>query len=257
MIHARKIGGFTILEVIVAIGIITIGLVGTLPMLSFAVKSNVASKNRGVAIYLADKQIEKIKSWPIYHRLSDVENSSIGGVHGIERFKPAGDGSMLGHGFWEGVEGDYECPVGANYCTEKIIKMNWWETKFERTTWIIKNGWTGTGQYRCDGVRFASNESGAKIFNEGFIYPSVQSGSPHFDTNNLKYNGITEDYKQPSLNHSDRLLEYDPKSADCIDQGKEYRGADFTLIRVEVLWTDIFSRGEEKKIVRDLFVRGY
>ena len=248
-------GGFTIIEVIVAIGIVTIGLLGTLPMLTYSIKSNIVAKNRGIALYLADRQIEKIKSWPAYVFMPDQLDAGAG-VQGV---------AMANQMFGEGGAAGWDWNCGGdctNCCREYNVQLNWWDTKFNRTTWIIRNGYTSVagGQsyssYDCSaggGVTFLPGGTGTKNFDEGPIYASVQNGAnSYFGTDKLRYLNVAEQ-GWPSLNHYSRNLEYDGA---CTGATK-YRGEDFVLVRVEVTWSDIFSQGGKHSIVRNAYIRGH
>jgi prepilin-type N-terminal cleavage/methylation domain-containing protein len=251
--RARRGDGFTLIEVIVAIGIITIGLLGTLPMLTYSVKSNVASKNRGVALFLADRQVEKIKSWPAYVYLPNQLDSGATGIQGV---------NLTNQGFGEGGEAgwDWNCGSAAgctNCCREYNLRINTTDTKFNRTTWIIRNGYpTGNDtSYACEGaggITFLPGGTSGKNFDEGGIYPSVQSGTPYFGSTALSYMNMSAQLA-PSFNHSGRGYEYDKNCPDA----RRYRGEDFVLVRVEVTWKDLFSEGGKHSVVRNLYVRGH
>ena len=58
--------GFTLIEVIVAMGILTIGILAIIPALLYNVRSNTFARNRGIATDLAKAQLEGIKAWPLY-----------------------------------------------------------------------------------------------------------------------------------------------------------------------------------------------
>jgi len=58
--------GFSLVEVVVAMTVFTIGVLGVVPMLAFNVKSNAAGKNFGIAVYLAQQRLEQIRSWPFW-----------------------------------------------------------------------------------------------------------------------------------------------------------------------------------------------
>lgn len=59
-------GGYTLVEVMVAMAILIIGIVALLPMLAMNVRTNVASRTYAIANYLAQEKLENIKSWPYY-----------------------------------------------------------------------------------------------------------------------------------------------------------------------------------------------
>lgn len=59
-----------------ALAILTIGIMGVIPMLALNLKANIASRYYGQALFLATQKIEQIKSWPYY--------DTVGVVFGID-----------------------------------------------------------------------------------------------------------------------------------------------------------------------------
>lgn len=119
----RRSRGFSLVEVIVAMFVLTIGIAALIPALSFNIKSNQRAKSYGIANYLAEKHIEKILSWSPY------ENQD--GVYGIES-----DNSELFGSF------PNQMTPGAN-------------NVFQLSAELFHNGYSGsTG---CNGIRFASS----------------------------------------------------------------------------------------------------
>lgn len=53
--------GFSLIEVIIAIGIITVGIVSVINLLSFNLKNEIKNKNKMIAIYLAQEGIEVVR----------------------------------------------------------------------------------------------------------------------------------------------------------------------------------------------------
>ncbi|MCK5085237.1 prepilin-type N-terminal cleavage/methylation domain-containing protein [Candidatus Parcubacteria bacterium] len=53
--------GFSLVEVIIAIGIITVGIVSVINLLSFNLKNEIKNKNKMIAIYLAQEGIEVVR----------------------------------------------------------------------------------------------------------------------------------------------------------------------------------------------------
>jgi prepilin-type N-terminal cleavage/methylation domain-containing protein len=248
MIRNKKYGargGFSLIEVVIAIGIVAIGLTAALSMLGFSVRANVISKNRGAAIYLANQQLEKFKSWPAYTTLIDDIDDTNFGTYGISDYQ-------LNYSLWEGGEDghgtDWFCPAGGNYCEERNLQVSWLTTNFHRRTWIVRNGYTGTTSYLCNGIQFNEAANSASNINEGHIYSYSAHAALTF-----KDPGVT----QPSMNQSARIyrknLNYDPQG--CSTQQNKYRGADFTVVRTEVTWRDEFTQANAHKVVRHLFVR--
>lgn len=53
--------GFSLIEIIFSIGLITVGLVSILSLFNYNIKNGIRNKNKLVAIYLAEEQIEIIR----------------------------------------------------------------------------------------------------------------------------------------------------------------------------------------------------
>jgi Tfp pilus assembly protein PilV len=268
----RGRGGVTIIEVIVAIGIITIGLLGTLPMLNYSVRSNIVAKNRGIALYLADRQVDKIKSWPAYIQLNDqispapdtrLDPSASGwsegyGVRGINPENLMfGEGGLEG---WDWACGGDACP---NCCREYNVAYNddqSWNTNFQRTTYLVRNGYATSSYavYDCNhsgGVTFTLGSGTTDTnFDEGLIYQSAQNGANSSWSDALSLGGTTGG-DAPTVGHqaTARPPEYDPNCP----TSSMYRGEDFVLVRVEVTWKDVFSQGGQHSVVRNIYIRGH
>lgn len=58
--------GFSLVEIIVAIGLMTLGLAFIVPAMGFNVKANTVARYQGQANYIAERHIEKIMSWTPY-----------------------------------------------------------------------------------------------------------------------------------------------------------------------------------------------
>ncbi|MDP8256045.1 MAG: prepilin-type N-terminal cleavage/methylation domain-containing protein [Candidatus Alcyoniella australis] len=68
--------GFTLIEVVVAMGILTVGILALIPALLFNIKSNTLARNRGLANQLAVQKLEHIKSWPLYYDYDSTNRGS-------------------------------------------------------------------------------------------------------------------------------------------------------------------------------------
>ncbi|MDP8256129.1 MAG: prepilin-type N-terminal cleavage/methylation domain-containing protein [Candidatus Alcyoniella australis] len=77
----RDAKGFTLIEVVVAMGILTIGILALIPALLFNIKSNTLARNRGVANQLAVQKLEVVKSWPTYYSYSSANRGAYSGAN--------------------------------------------------------------------------------------------------------------------------------------------------------------------------------
>ena len=147
--------GFTLVEVIVAIAIIAIGLLGILPMLALNVKSNTASRTYGIANYLIQQKLEQVKSWPYYE---DVDASN--GLYGITDNNNAANN-----------------PNDFLFGTESNVQVNVWQVSFTRTTTLVHNGY---GSMSCNGILFGdpggSMEVDDGVLNTGAVNPCTGGG---------------------------------------------------------------------------------
>jgi len=214
--------GFTVIEVIIAIGILTIGLVGTLPLVSSAIRANTLSKNKSVALFLADAQVERIKSWPIYDILSTDEQ-------GLRL-----NNSNL-------FDGSYECDSMTNphHCWEESVRLNAWATRYRRDTWMLRNG--HTTPYYCNPIVFSNSTlpDGVDAYDkldEGRIYPATyDNGKWEFDSDYVEYSDSNlSNHPVPTLNHEGYGVNY-------FENDECYRGEDFVAVRVDVSWQDLFG----------------
>lgn len=57
---------FTLAEIVVAVFVITIGILGIAPLINSVVTSNILARNISIATNLARQRIEEVKSWPRY-----------------------------------------------------------------------------------------------------------------------------------------------------------------------------------------------
>ncbi len=67
--------GFTLVETLVAIAIITVALVGIFQLLGVTVLSNVDSRNRSIATHFAEQQLESVRNTP-FSSLTSVSATS-------------------------------------------------------------------------------------------------------------------------------------------------------------------------------------
>ncbi len=185
-----KRGGFSLIEVVVAMAVLMIGILGVVPMLAFNIKANLSGKNYGIASYLAQEKLEQIRSWPLYEDYST-------GNRGITS-------------------------ANATLFNTEVLKLGEHYQDFTRTAEVLRNGYDsmGSGTSNCDGIKFISSE-----VDEG----SISGGG--------------------SMNTESSIGEY------C---SGGYRGEDFKLIRVRVVWYDrslgATSTQKSHEIVRHMFI---
>jgi prepilin-type N-terminal cleavage/methylation domain-containing protein len=119
-------GGFSLVEILVAMAVLTIGILGVVPMLSFNIKANISGKNYGIANYLAQQKLEAIRSWPLYEDY-DAGN----GVFGITM-----------------ANGPLFAP--------ESLKVGEHFQEFTRSTEVLRNGYDsmGSGTGDCNGIKF-------------------------------------------------------------------------------------------------------
>lgn len=274
----RKNGksGLSIIEVMVAIFLISIALASTLPILYRMIRYTRAMKLRSKAVYLADKQMEKVRSWPIYQidymtGMSNIDKAQ----RSIHPRNP---------NFW-----DYElftdpgaphayCLIGEGN-TSKLSCTEWLIPKdigvvFTRRTWLIRNGNVNgvnldESTYDCSPVLFGAATgdfqqaaSSDKLVSEGSIY---MSNGTQFSTGALANDGITGACSTASLNawasyrwaDKRRFVRYDSACGGSYP----YRGEDFVLLEVDVAWsTRIAGHAKaqtvEREITRSSIIRG-
>ncbi|MCB1152022.1 MAG: hypothetical protein H6684_06095 [Deltaproteobacteria bacterium] len=66
----RGVAGFSMVEVVVAIFVVTIGVSALIPMLVFNIKSNSMANFVSVANFLAEAHLEQVRSWPYYESVT-------------------------------------------------------------------------------------------------------------------------------------------------------------------------------------------
>ncbi|NLH50148.1 MAG: prepilin-type N-terminal cleavage/methylation domain-containing protein [Myxococcales bacterium] len=146
--NARRAGfgsqtGYSLIEVIVAISILVIGILATVPMLAFNVKANTSGGKFGYANYLATRKLEQIRSWPIYAGNSGLSTADTTGI---------------------GIANTKLFPSGA---TEAILSDNGIETYYITTT-ILRNGYDTlfSGGGDCAPYLFKTSPTTGKGYDE-------------------------------------------------------------------------------------------
>ncbi len=128
-------------EVVVAMFIITIVIAGLIPALALNIRSNYMAKNYGVANYLAQKKIEQIRSWPQYQSVT-LSTGNI--VQGIDSTNP----DLFTDELW----GDTIC----SSCTHTMPGI---QETFKIEADVM---WNGHGEHSdCSGFTFGGTSGGA------------------------------------------------------------------------------------------------
>jgi len=150
--------GFSLIEVVIAMAILAIGILGVAPMILFNVKANASGKNYGIANYLAQQRLEQIRSWPLWE---DYNTNSPG----------------------------ITTNNTALFAAETNIKVGEHYEGFGRTTELVRNGYTGS--YGCSGSPFVFATSGG-TYSEGNI---PGGGSLNTGTSAGEYCGSGSNYR--------------------------------------------------------------
>jgi prepilin-type N-terminal cleavage/methylation domain-containing protein len=144
----RDARGFSLIEMVVAIAILVIGILGVVPMLAFNIRANVGGKNYGFASYLAQEKMEQIRSWPLY---DDFDALTRPGVT---------------------INNNLLFATNVIYNEQRT-------TKFTRTVELGHNGFEnlGGGSGDCNGLKFQSGAGGFdEDLNLGGIPGSMNTG---------------------------------------------------------------------------------
>ena len=140
----RSQTGYTLVEVLVALAILIIGILGVLPLLALNVQSNTAARTHSLANFLAQEKLEDIKSWPYY------SDQAANGPYGIT----ANNTELF--------------PSVA-----ETIELNNYFVTFSRTAEVVRNGWVDGDEDPASGVDCAGilfgNSSGSINVNEGVV----------------------------------------------------------------------------------------
>lgn len=130
----KSVAGFSLIEMVVAMAVLIIGILGVVPMLAFNVKANTAGRNYGLAAFLAQERLEQIRSWPLYE--------DVGSTPGVT----ASNSALFG--------------------VETNIFVGEHSVAFNRTTEYVRNGYGSAGwSHDYDGIIFTSG-SGTMNYNE-------------------------------------------------------------------------------------------
>lgn len=119
--------GFSLVEILVAMAVMVIGILGVVPMLAFNIKANVSGKNYGTANYLAQQKLEQIRSWPLYED------------YGTQRGITQNNGLLF---------------------LSENLKVGEHHQTFTRTSEVVRNGhdYMGPGTNDGDGLKFVAAE---------------------------------------------------------------------------------------------------
>jgi type IV pilus assembly protein PilV len=86
MIVSKKNDGYTLIEVLIAIAIFSIGILAVASMQTDAIMKTVSSRNTTEALELASAHVEFLHGIPLYDDSLDLD-----GVNGVEQFDINGD----------------------------------------------------------------------------------------------------------------------------------------------------------------------
>jgi Tfp pilus assembly protein PilV len=75
----RAAGGFTLIEILVSLGLATVGLLGMVALQTVAIRGNATSRNFTEAVGIAQAQIEALQVWP-YATLAAVNQTTVGNI---------------------------------------------------------------------------------------------------------------------------------------------------------------------------------
>lgn len=123
--------GFSLVEIAVAIAILIIGILGVIPMLSFNIKANTASRNYGYANLLAQQKFEQIRSWRMWEDHYDSSGN-------IDNY---------------GITTSNAALFGAEEIKYGTFQSGKYQLKFTRTAELIRNGYDNLD---CNGIIFES-----------------------------------------------------------------------------------------------------
>jgi prepilin-type N-terminal cleavage/methylation domain-containing protein len=137
--------GFSLIEVVIAVTVLTVGILAVVPMLTFAIKANRTGKDYAFATFLAQQRLEQVYAWPFYE---DADPSAPAAYPGVTQAGVAGE--TAGNGTLFGVENVLD-DTGR---------------QFMRTTELVRNG------YLSNNVVWG----GSSGFSEGDVYTGA-SGS--------------------------------------------------------------------------------
>jgi len=274
---SRK-GGISLIEVMVAIFLISVAMASTLPILYRMIRYTRAMKLRSKAIYFAEKQMEKIKAWPIYSNDSGMArkyywlNLQNRDFWDYDQFQDRSPGiepeCLITH------HGPFGNPSTLS-CSEYLIPGDV-GVVFQRTTWLIRNGTiNGRGDgdntiYNCNPVLFGSATGdfqqaapSNREVNEGPIY---LSNGTAFSNSALTLDGVTGAPSTASMNAwasyrwsgKRRFVRYD--GVGCGGQ-YPYRGEDFVFLEVDMTWRSRIAghsgaQAVERTITRSSIIRG-
>ena len=226
----RREEGLSLVEVIVAIFLIAVALASTLPILYRMIRYTQAMRLKSKALYLAEAQMDKVRSWPIYSNDTGM----------AEYWISLGNRNFWDYDMFENPSAEPQCST--YYCREWLVPKDL-AVIYQRDTWLIRNG--NDGDYDCSPIVFGSsvgdfqgNVPEDRLVDEGYIY--LSNGST-FSSQPLTFDGVSGPAAYASLNqwasyrwnNKRRFVRYDEDG--CSGQ-YPYRGEDFVLLQVDVSW---------------------
>ncbi|MBZ0271835.1 prepilin-type N-terminal cleavage/methylation domain-containing protein [bacterium] len=155
----RATRGFSLVEIVVAMFILTFTLTAILPMLKFNMRSNTQARSYGTANYLAQQQLERVFAWPVYETTT-VESVSRPGIN-------TGNTELF---------------------TTKVVRVPPDKIPYTVTSELYHNGYTQTCQPTLFGVSGGSRNVDDGDLNTGNYSPLLQG-----DCSSGQYRG--EDFK--------------------------------------------------------------
>jgi Tfp pilus assembly protein PilV len=130
MVRRRRSGGFTLVELLIAMGLSMVGLLGLLALQSIAIRGNMMSRNFGEAIGIAQQRLEIAQRTP-YASLSALAEgpstclTTFGGTSGVN---PNPDASNTTQAVYTRCT---QITVNADNTTNLKVKV-WWRDERNR-----------------------------------------------------------------------------------------------------------------------------
>jgi len=85
MVHLRRSRGFTLFEALIALIILTVGIVATVGLFSSGLAGNVDAENTAVAMNLAQRRMEEIRNLDFDTGIVDETKAAVSGFSNFQR----------------------------------------------------------------------------------------------------------------------------------------------------------------------------